>query len=254
MPNRYVRESAIESERVDKLSWAGEVFWRRLINRVDDFGRYTANPDLLRASLFPLRVNKVSAADIGKWLSECETADLVSAWKGNDGKHYLVMHRWEGGRAKTSRYPDPPEAIRLRLQAHVNGCKQAFADPPDPDPDPDSDRDTAGKSRKGRKTDPHLPETGTLYEFWKKRFPASTRKKDALLWIGRRLEAYSVERLAMAIHRYRLECTKKETEEQYLKDCANFFGEDAAFERYLPDESWYAENLDKARADLKGAA
>lgn len=141
MPNRYVRESAIESEHVDRLSWAAEVFYRRLINRADDFGRYTANPELLRASLFPLRVNKVSAADIGKWLSECETADLVSTWKGNDGKHYMVMHRWEKGRAKHSRFPDPPERILAKMLAHANTCEQVLADAPDSDPDPDNDPD-----------------------------------------------------------------------------------------------------------------
>jgi hypothetical protein len=143
MPNRYVRESAIESEHVDRLSWAAEVFFRRLINRVDDFGRYTANPELMRASLFPLRVNKVSAADIGKWLSECETADLVSTWKGNDGKHYLVMHRWEKGRAKFSKYPDPPDGKNKSLFASANKCEQASTNVPDSDPDldPDSDND-----------------------------------------------------------------------------------------------------------------
>jgi hypothetical protein len=152
MPNRYVRESAIESERVDKLTWAGEVFYRRLINRVDDFGRFTANPELLRASLFPLRVNKVSAADIGKWLSECETADLVSTWKGNDGKHYLVMHRWEGGRAKSSKYPEPPGAILKRMHERVYTCEQAQTDSPDSDPDPDNDSDPV--------SDPPLPPKG----------------------------------------------------------------------------------------------
>lgn len=141
MPNRYVRESAIESEKVDRLSWPAEVFYRRLINRVDDFGRFTANLELLRASLFPLRVNKVPAVDVGKWLSDCETADLVSTWKGNDGKHYLVMHRWEQGRAKSSRYPEPPEAIRSRLSTDANIFQQAFTNVPDPDPDPDYDTD-----------------------------------------------------------------------------------------------------------------
>lgn len=141
MPNRYVRESAIESERVDKLGWAAEVFYRRLINRVDDFGRFTANPELLRASLFPLRLIKVPAADIGKWLSECETAGLVSTWKGTDGKHYLVMHKWEKGRAKSSKYPEPPEGIRTRMQTDANGCLQTHAYAPDPDPDNDHDHD-----------------------------------------------------------------------------------------------------------------
>jgi hypothetical protein len=142
MPNRYVREGAIESENVDKLGWAAEVFWRRLLNRVDDFGRYTANPELLKANLFPLRVNKVSAADIGKWLSDCESADLVSTWKGNDGKRYLVVHRWKQERAKFSKYPEPPQEICMRMKAIANSCKHMHANVLDPDPDPDPGTDT----------------------------------------------------------------------------------------------------------------
>lgn len=133
MPNRYVRESAIESETVDRLSWAGEVFWRRLINKVDDFGRFTANPELLRAALFPLRLNKVSAADIGKMILECEQSGLISTWKGEDGKAYLVMHKWERGRAKESRYPKPP--------TDANICFHVSANVPDSDADSDNDTD-----------------------------------------------------------------------------------------------------------------
>ena len=59
MPNRYIREAAIESEGVNALSWQGEVFFRRLLNRVDDFGRFTASLALLRANIFPLQLDKV---------------------------------------------------------------------------------------------------------------------------------------------------------------------------------------------------
>jgi hypothetical protein len=149
VPNRYVRESAIESETVDRLSWAGEVFWRRLLNRVDDFGRYTANRELLRAALFPLRLNKVSAADVGKMLLECEQSGLVSTWKGEDGKEYLVMHKWEKGRAHSSRYPEPPPSVSIRLQTSVYRCEHMQTDVPDSDPDsdndPDSDSDSCGE-------------------------------------------------------------------------------------------------------------
>lgn len=139
MPNRYVREDAIESEAVNRLGWQAEVFWRRLINRVDDFGRLTANRELLRASIFPLHLNKVSGAEIGKLLLECEHAGLLSTWKGEDGKEYLAMHKWEKGRAKESKYPEPPVAIRERLQTYVYKC----AHPPAVVPDSDSAPDTA---------------------------------------------------------------------------------------------------------------
>lgn len=131
MPNRTVREAAISSERVNALGWQAEVFWRRLINRVDDYGRFTAHPELLRSSIFPLQLSKVSGADIGKLLLECENAGLVSTYTAGDGKQYLAMHQFEQGRAEKSKYPDPPPDVCKRLQAVANNCKQPQADVPD---------------------------------------------------------------------------------------------------------------------------
>lgn len=118
MPNRYIREDAIESEPVNDLTWQGEVFWRRLLNRVDDFGRFSAHPELLRASLFPLQLVKVSAQDIDRLLVECEEKGLLYTYTVG-AKRLLVMNKWEQGRAKESKYPEPPEYICQRMQTYV---------------------------------------------------------------------------------------------------------------------------------------
>ena len=141
MPNRYVRESAIESERVNALSWQAEVFFRRLINRVDDFGRYTANFALLRASLFPLQLEKVTESDIKRHLAEVESCGLLATYE-SDGKRFLVLARWEQGRAKESRHPSPPAEVCERLQTYVYKPGQVFANAPDSDSDTDSDTDS----------------------------------------------------------------------------------------------------------------
>jgi hypothetical protein len=114
MPNRYVREGIIESEAVNSLSWMGEVFYRRLINRVDDFGRYTAHSALLRASLFPLQIERVREADMPRLLLECEQAGLLFVYTAN-GKPILVLNKWEKGRAAASQYPAPPDQIAAKL-------------------------------------------------------------------------------------------------------------------------------------------
>ena len=141
MPNRYVRESAIESERVNQLSWQGEVFFRRLINRVDDFGRLGANPQLLRASIFPLQIDKVSVEDVTRLIKECHDCHLLATYQGGDGKAYIVLAQWEKGRAKASRYPSPPDEIVQQMQTHVYTCLHTSADTPDSDSDSDSDTD-----------------------------------------------------------------------------------------------------------------
>jgi hypothetical protein len=39
MPSRLLREGILDSEAVNALSFAAEVFYRRLMSVVDDFGR-----------------------------------------------------------------------------------------------------------------------------------------------------------------------------------------------------------------------
>lgn len=110
MPNRYIREGIITSEAVCSLTWPAEVFYRRLLNKVDDFGRYTAHPALLRAALYPLQLEKVREADMPRFLAECETAGLMSVYRV-ESKPYLALYKWERGRATASHYPDPPARL-----------------------------------------------------------------------------------------------------------------------------------------------
>lgn len=142
MPNRYIREAAIKSEAVNSLSWQGEVFWRRLINLVDDFGRYTAHLKLLRADVFPLQIDKVSERDVARLLTECGEAGLLFVYKDSAEKPYLVMNKWEKGRAHESQYPPPPDGICEQMKTFVYKGKHKHTAAPDSDSDSDSNTDT----------------------------------------------------------------------------------------------------------------
>ena len=126
MPYRILRDGIIGSERVDQLSWSAEVFYRRLHSVVDDYGRYYARPSLLRASCYPLKLDRVSDADIGKWLTECVTAGLVSVYQVS-GKEYLEVQDFRQQiRAKQSKYPSKNDA--LTSSECVADAKQVPAD------------------------------------------------------------------------------------------------------------------------------
>lgn len=107
MPDRIVREGILESDAVNSLSWAGEVFYRRLINVVDDFGNFHGKPELILAKLYPLKLDRVSVADIGKWLTECVTAGLVSKYEVQ-GKAYVSIEKFDqkGLKRKVSKFPN----------------------------------------------------------------------------------------------------------------------------------------------------
>lgn len=109
MPNRVLREGILESYDVDKLNWAAEVFYRRLMSKVDDFGRFSADVRLLRAALYPLKLDKVSDRDTQGWLQATEKAGLVKVYEV-DGKSFLELQKFnQRVRSSESKYPAPPE-------------------------------------------------------------------------------------------------------------------------------------------------
>lgn len=101
-----MREGILTSEPVNSLTWPAEVFYRRLLSVVDDFGRYYAKAALIRAHCYPLKLEVVSDSDIGKWLTECVNAALVRVYPASDGKRYLEVLKFDQrARAKDSKFP-----------------------------------------------------------------------------------------------------------------------------------------------------
>lgn len=138
MPNRYIREGINDSRRINSLSWQGEVFYRRLMLAVDDFGRIEADAELLRCELFKRQLAKVSEDDVERLLAECQSADTLFLYQCV-GKRFLVMNKWEQGRAKNSKYPPPPEDVckSIHMFTSVNGCLHMHLTPtPTPTPTP----------------------------------------------------------------------------------------------------------------------
>ena len=105
MPGRYIREGKLTSERVDKLSVYAEVYFDRLMLKVDDYGRIQKHPTLLRAALFPLRLDRVSDQDIERWNQECEDAGLLEAFTDLNGKLCIEIGKFNQRVRSESRFP-----------------------------------------------------------------------------------------------------------------------------------------------------
>lgn len=110
MPTRLIREGIISSERVDLLDAAAEVFYRRLLNKVDDHGLYDGRPSILRANLYPLRIDRVREADISRSLAACQGAGLIVLYE-NGGKPYLMALDTGWDKRSKPKYPLPDESI-----------------------------------------------------------------------------------------------------------------------------------------------
>lgn len=125
MPNRIIRAGIISSDRVNCLDHAAEVFYRRLLNMIDDHGLYDARPSILRATLYPLRIDRVREADISRWLTNCQTAGLILLYEAESKPYLKVLNtQWES-RSKP-KYPQPPktENACAQLQAENTEHKQ----------------------------------------------------------------------------------------------------------------------------------
>ena len=108
MPTRILRDGILDSEQVDRLSEPAELFYRRLMSVVDDFGRYECRYNLLASKAFPLRRN-ITEEDIKQRLEECIAAKLIRVYRVGD-KDYLEILNF-GQRIKTgqiSKFPEPP--------------------------------------------------------------------------------------------------------------------------------------------------
>jgi hypothetical protein len=199
VPSRLLREGIIDSTAVNALSFPAEVFYRRLMSVVDDYGRFDGRPAVLRSRLYPLKVETVREADILRWIAECEKAELLSLYavtgagssrwiatcekaglavSGLD-KVYVLFHKLGPARAKESKFPPPPDANTHPFTSE-NGCAQ-----PQTDENgcahvrPYSGSDSGTDSDSGSGTRPAAVADDRFERFWEA-YPRKEKKADAV--------------------------------------------------------------------------
>ena len=75
MPNRIIRDGINTSTRINELSGGAELFYRRIISIVDDYGRYYGHPTTLRAACWPTRPDRHNDAEVGAWVAELTSGE-----------------------------------------------------------------------------------------------------------------------------------------------------------------------------------
>ena len=111
MPSRVIRDGILESDAINSLSWEAELFYRRLMSIVDDFGRYSAHPMLLRSRSYPMQFDRVKDTDILKWLKECKKVGIMCLYSV-ENKPFLELTRFnQRTRQQCSKFPGPDDCI-----------------------------------------------------------------------------------------------------------------------------------------------
>ena len=121
MPNRIIKDSIRTSKSVNAMSDFQFRLWAYLITYVDDYGRGSADPELLKGFVFPRRKG-VTESTIQKTLEELATAGSVILYEV-DGEPYLCFPNWsehQTVRNKVSKFPAPEDGI---VQS-ASTCKQ----------------------------------------------------------------------------------------------------------------------------------
>lgn len=129
MPDRWLRAGIVTSERVNALSWPAEVFYRRLLSVIDDFGLFDARPEILRAELYAFKLENVRTADIGTWMRECAEAGLVREYAVKGKPYLFYRNHGQRCRAKKPKWPLPlDDDLRSEIMADANICGHLSAD------------------------------------------------------------------------------------------------------------------------------
>lgn len=126
MPNRILKESICTSEDMAKLSPGAEILFYRLMVNADDFGRFFANPSIVKSRCFQVNADAFTCEQVQAWLNELSAASLVVLYNGEDGRQYLYFKTWEkhqNTRAKSSKFPNPASTCK-QMQANDSKCKQ----------------------------------------------------------------------------------------------------------------------------------
>jgi len=129
MPNRILRDWT-DSESINSLDNFGEVFFTRLLMKADDFGRFHANPKLLRSLLFPLK-DGIRESDISRGLAACQEAGLIALYVCEKKPLLEIVKFRQRTRAAVSRFParDDPKSVTCQSndgQMTVKGPSDAI--------------------------------------------------------------------------------------------------------------------------------
>ena len=115
MPNRIIKDTIRTSKKVNALSDFQFRLWLYLITYVDDFGRGSADPELLNNLVFPRRKG-ITDAQISEALSYLANTGMVTLYEA-DGEPYFYFPNWgdhQRIRQKVSKYPEPPQSAATR--------------------------------------------------------------------------------------------------------------------------------------------
>ena len=145
MPNRLLKEGIRTSKKINSLSDFEFRTWAYLITYVDDYGRGSADPELLKGFVFPRR-KEVREQDIRKALAALERTGSILLYDVA-GEPYFCFPNWSEHQriqTKKSKYPAPADFDMSRWLTVIHGDS-----PPESNPNPNPESESNPKEGGG---------------------------------------------------------------------------------------------------------
>ena len=146
MPNRIIKESIRTSKKINNLNDFQFRLWLYLITYVDDYGRGSADPELVKSFVFPRR-KRISESDIEKALAELAGMGCILLYEV-DGESYFYFPNWgehQRIQTKKSKFPEPPESVFQTIQSdntEVHGESRCATETNGLNPNPNTNPNT----------------------------------------------------------------------------------------------------------------
>lgn len=228
MPNRIIKESICTSEDIAGLSMGAEILFYHLMVKVDDFGVYFGNEQIIKNTCFPLKSSEIKVKQVESWLNELVKAGLLFAYVAEDGKKYVQFTKWakhQQIRAKKSKYPLFDSTCNQLLADDDNSCRNPIQ--------------YEIQSISAQSADEIESCFLALWDLYPKKAGKSavTKKAKAALYKA------GFDVVAAAIDNYKAQIQRENRDMQYVKNGSTFFN--GAWEEFVhPEES--SETLPQA--------
>lgn len=150
MPNRIIKESISESEKIASLTDFEFRLWVGLITQADDLGRGDARPAIIKGHVFPLR-DRITVKDIDAAIHGLAAKGCVSLYSVG-GKPYFWFPTWgehQRVRDVKTKFPGPEEDDSLREPAASCGNSprtRAIRGEPRPESESESESESNPKN------------------------------------------------------------------------------------------------------------
>ena len=185
-----------------------EILFYHLMVKVDDFGVYFGNEQIIKNTCFPLKSSEIKLKQVESWLNELVKAGLLFAYVAEDGKKYIQFTKWakhQQIRAKKSKYPLFDSTCNQLLADDDNSCRNPIQ--------------YEIQSESAQSADEIESCFLALWDLYPKKAGKSSVSKKAKI----ELHKAGFDVVSSAIENYKAEIQRENRDMQYVKNGSTFF-------------------------------